>query len=401
MSGASAFNLLLVAALLCAFLLLFLGSLSRSGIPGISAWGAGNAIGFCAYLLYAFDASLPPVLGYEGANGAYALANVAIYIGFCRFFKRTIPWTALGAGLAVFMLIVSVFHYVHYSFAFRTIAVSLFNGAVCVATAYTIIASRRQWGSFYPYALTATLAFMVAAGHLARAVAHGVLSDDMTSLLQPAPWNLFFITLGTLVLPILAMGAITMVHDRMMRQAEHAANHDYLTDALSRRAFFQAAERELQIAARTGRALTLMMFDVDHFKRINDQHGHAVGDQVLMEIASQVKTVMRGSDYFARLGGEEFCVLLPETDTVRAGLVAERLRQALDQQMAIGLPNPAKTLPIAAYTVSIGIAVLGEGEALPSLMLRADRAMYAAKSRGRNTVVLDHYPSIAQRAEAG
>ncbi|MGB9107126.1 MAG: GGDEF domain-containing protein, partial [Telluria sp.] len=154
------------------------------------------------------------------------------------------------------------------------------------------------------------------------------------------------------------------------------ANHDHLTGARSRRAFFELAVREQARALRRRSPLSLLLFDVDHFKRINDTHGHATGDRVLVDIVERTGAVIRSIDTVARVGGEEFAVLLPDTGADTALLVAERLRHGLD-----------RALDQAGYTVSIGAATLAAGETIDAMLSRADAALYAAKAGGRNAVV--------------
>lgn len=387
MSSAIAFNVFLISALLCVIALLFLCSLMRSSIRGVHEWCIANVAALFAFTLYAFDNELPPILTYEGANSAYALAHVALHVGFCRFFSRKVQWIPLCFAMTAFVATVTFFHYFYYSFTLRTIAVSVFSGAICLAIVSTIVRSKSAWKAAYPYVLTTSLAALAATGHFLRAAAHGAMAGEVTSLLQPAPINLVFITLGTLVLPAMTMGAILMVHDRMLAQAEYASNHDFLTGALSRRAFFEAANKELKGAARTRQKLAMLIFDVDHFKGINDRYGHGVGDQVLINIAARVEHIRRASDYFGRVGGEEFALLLPGTDSVHACVVAERVRHALDCKTLVDQENIE--LPVLpAYTVSIGFAVLDDAESFKDLMARADAALYAAKAAGRNTAVL-------------
>lgn len=134
--------------------------------------------------------------------------------------------------------------------------------------------------------------------------------------------------------------------------------------------------------------------DVDHFKRINDTHGHAVGDQVLRDLVLHTQEVVRKIDYCARLGGEEFAVLLPDASFETALAVAERVRAALDRSLQLA---PA-TIPVA-YTVSIGVAMLEEGENITGLMARADKALYAAKAGGRNRVEAAPEPVSGTLAE--
>jgi diguanylate cyclase (GGDEF)-like protein/PAS domain S-box-containing protein len=162
---------------------------------------------------------------------------------------------------------------------------------------------------------------------------------------------------------------------------ERMALTDALTGLASRRHFLAEAERELS-RARRGHALSLLMIDVDHFKSINDTHGHAAGDRVLVELGRTLHAVLREADLAGRLGGEEFGVLLPDADATLALAVAERARSAL---AAAKVPlDPGGTL---GFTSSVGVATLepGDGDAA-TLIARADAALYAAKRAGRNCV---------------
>jgi diguanylate cyclase (GGDEF)-like protein len=254
-----------------------------------------------------------------------------------------------------------------------------------LAIATTVLQSKNGLRSRYPYLFMAGAAMVLGIAYGARALVYGVGADAMTSLFQPSFWNLLFLSVGTLAFPILTLGAVMMVHDRMMTKAEDVANRDFLTGAWSRRALFEIAERELARAARTGQKLSLLVFDVDYFKMINDTHGHAIGDQVLIDIASKVGPAIRSIDYFARIGGEEFAVLLPDTEFSYAFMVAERLRESLERQAPAG--SSAGEPVAAAYTVSIGVAVLQDAESFHQLMRRADAALYRAKASGRNLVI--------------
>jgi diguanylate cyclase (GGDEF)-like protein/PAS domain S-box-containing protein len=157
---------------------------------------------------------------------------------------------------------------------------------------------------------------------------------------------------------------------------------DDLTGVANRRAFFEAAELELTRNRRTPRPTALILFDADHFKRINDRHGHPAGDCVLRQLGMALSTTFRQVDVVARVGGEEFAVLLPSSTLAGATVVAERLRQLVASQ-----PAMCDGVPIA-YTVSAGIAAIEEGENvdLDTLIKRADQALYAAKANGRNRV---------------
>lgn len=383
----SAFNILVIGALFCVVMLLVLISLLRSGIPGVREWSVANGIGFCALVLYAFGKELPDLAAYELANGTYAAASAAILVGFRRFFGRKVYLRPLLLGVVAVTALIAVFHYAIDSFALRTATVALYQGGICFMIALTILRARQAWRSHYPYVFTVGMAGLITLGHAVRAVIYLANPVELTSLLQPSPWNLFFLSAGTFVLPVLSIGAVMMVHDTMMAKAEHAANRDFLTGAWSRRALFELAERELSLARRTNRPMALLMLDIDNFKSINDTWGHTTGDRVLMDAVLRAETAIRSIDYFSRVGGEEFAVLLPETGRTAGVKVAERIRVTMEGSAnAFHLEGQPDT---PAYTVSIGLAMLRESDSFQELMRRADAALYAAKASGRNRVACD------------
>ncbi|HYD71198.1 diguanylate cyclase [Azospirillum sp.] len=169
---------------------------------------------------------------------------------------------------------------------------------------------------------------------------------------------------------------------RFENELRHLATTDPLTGLANRRQFLAAAERELVRVRRYDRPATVLMFDIDHFKRINDTHGHAAGDEALRHVAAVCRDLLRETDIVGRLGGEEFGILLPETDVPSAREAAERLRLALARAE---IPRPdGGTLRL---TASIGIAACMPGDAgIEQALSRADDALYHAKANGRNRV---------------
>lgn len=163
--------------------------------------------------------------------------------------------------------------------------------------------------------------------------------------------------------------------DQECRLAELSAT-DALTGARSRAEFLHQAEQVAGLARDTGASLALLYLDIDHFKRLNDSHGHAAGDAVLRGLAGALRQALPQHDVLGRLGGEEFCVLLPGQEQAQAVAVAERLRLLLAQ-----VPRPDERL-----TVSVGIAVLRADESVMQTLHRADLAMLKAKQSGRDRV---------------
>lgn len=170
-------------------------------------------------------------------------------------------------------------------------------------------------------------------------------------------------------------------HKMLQSRLEVLASTDGLTGLPNRQAIMTKASKEFSRARRYNRPLSLVMIDIDHFKSINDQHGHAVGDQVLNSVGTTCQSALRGSDVLGRIGGEEFVLLLPDTPQGNAQHVAERMRKYL-AETPIDIND--KTLWI---TASFGVATLQENDtSLERMLERADEAMYAAKHGGRNQV---------------
>jgi two-component system cell cycle response regulator len=180
-------------------------------------------------------------------------------------------------------------------------------------------------------------------------------------------------------------GKMVMIYDlTQQKQLEsnlrEMAINDPLTGCFNRGHFLECAGKQFRQAQRYHRPLSVVLLDLDHFKRINDEYGHATGDRVLKRIVSACLASLRRSDIFARYGGEEFVVMMPETEASDALLVAERLREAISGQFFQG----------ASVTASIGVAWLDPEEEvdLDRLLDRADQAKYRSKELGRDRVTL-------------
>ena len=287
----------------------------------------------------------------------------------------------------------------------------LFLGLLVLATAFGLARSRGMQAALallFMAGLSAAITAMAVhdSSRLAYSIAPLVLLPVVTGLLWTRPGHLVAVMLASL-LPVplalmavdagrsdwlafgfyLGVGVITglMLHwFRMAAAVEYfllreglvrAASHDALTGVLNRAGWDASGEAVLARAALEGRPLALAFLDLDHFKRINDLHGHAVGDAVLEAVAAVLRRELRDSDLVARLGGEEFVLMLPGVDRAVAERIVERIREAVAQAA-----TPVPT------TLSAGVAERHDGEALEGLMHRADLALLAAKEAGRNQV---------------
>jgi two-component system, cell cycle response regulator len=173
------------------------------------------------------------------------------------------------------------------------------------------------------------------------------------------------------------------LHERLLLQLFESSTRDPLTDAYNRRHFDERLRAELAYAVRHQSSLALVMFDIDHFKKVNDSFGHAAGDAVIKHIARVTSTQLRSEDVFARYGGEEFVMLLRGINSQGVVRVAERLRASIDALAAV---FEDKRIPVS---VSAGCAVLEEcpSRSATELLAVADNRLYAAKNQGRNRVV--------------
>lgn len=170
----------------------------------------------------------------------------------------------------------------------------------------------------------------------------------------------------------------------------HLATVDALTGVMNRRAFMERFHVELEAARNSLQPLAVLVFDLDHFKAINDTHGHAQGDVVLRKITQTISKALRSADHFARIGGEEFALLMPSTTLIHAQAVAESLRALIAQEVPTNAPHvTTPTMRVQdSTTASFGLAIWNGKESREALLKRADKAMYVAKAEGRNRVAV-------------
>lgn len=201
---------------------------------------------------------------------------------------------------------------------------------------------------------------------------------------------------GILTIPIsYKIGKLLRDLERSRTALRHLAQVDALTGLANRGYFFRRAEQLLHPNAAPAWPLSALMIDVDRFKSINDEGGHAVGDQVLSEVARVLERNLRTGDFVARYGGEEFAAMLPTTDRVTAMAIAERMRIAVADDALL------QQLAMRTVTISIGVAETCDEVPVDTVMLAADRALYAAKTDGRNRCAfLDVASSLSATARA-
>ncbi len=231
------------------------------------------------------------------------------------------------------------------------------------------------------HALLAALAITAVAVVLAIAMTAFATTDLASEMhiraVETAAWIALVIALIFSCWFVESFRAIVQLKDMVDR----LARTDDLTGLNNRRAFLAGAEREILRAERQGNALALLILDLDYFKRVNDNHGHRVGDLVLVAVAEVLtRSVRDGLDFVGRLGGEEFAILLARCDGRTALRAAESIRAAI---AAMRVSTPAGEI---AMTTSIGCAPIVAGDSVSAALQKADEALYAAKRGGRNQV---------------
>ncbi len=358
--------------------------------PGFGYVALCNLMMAGAYLMLGLRGVIPLWLSVLGGNLLLALGGLWRWLGVRIFWGRT------GHGLPLYLLPLAVvlgcayFLFAQDSLAWRNLVLTLGLLPMLLNLTWLMLQARvGENRSLLRMAAAATLSFGVLM--LARAVALFAGGQEIDNLFRAAPpwqgghyfalffmevfWNLVFVMINNQRLG----NQLRETQDEMAR----LASTDPLTGLLNRRSLMAAGEREFSRASRYGRPLAVLAMDLDYFKQVNDSLGHAAGDRVLVSLAQLLQEQLRASDALGRVGGDEFIALLPETVLEGARRVAERLRQAADQELcqAVG----GKDLPLS---LSVGVSVSHPDDAsLDELLERADLALYEAKQSGRNRQV--------------
>jgi diguanylate cyclase (GGDEF)-like protein len=365
-------TLYLVATFVAAMLgasLLFLWRQEK--IPALGWWGA-------AYIVGAASIGVSTVAG-SRLGGAMLAVDVAgfaacgMVLNAARVFHGRKPvWIRMFIGAAIWAVTVLCSDVA--STYLRT-----FVGAAIVAI-YAALTASELWSERRQSMQSRWPAVAVPMLHGAVMMLPVVLGG----LLYPQDGSAnFFMAIFAIELVLYAIGTVfiilMMVNDRTLRAHKDAANLDPLTGLFNRRGFGEATARMISREAKAGRSISVMIFDIDHFKSINDRFGHAAGDEVLKTFSGIVGSNLRITDLIGRIGGEEFAAMLPCSMT-DALLAAERVREAF-RSCGIEVDN----VPVDT-TVSIGVASGLANTDLEVLLASADAALYCAKRSGRNRV---------------
>lgn len=362
-----------VMGLLLSVVLLFLRLSYPQSIRGLVSWSAAPALVFVSTLMFAGRGVIPDVVSVVGANFILLWGLSLFILGTEQFFGLRSSWRFwIGAVVAV-VPVLAWYALVEPSFTARVMAVVLLWSGM---TLYHTWLVWRHGPEVFSTRFTA-IVLLLHAGVLLLRFFTAWLPLPGENMLDPSRIQTIYIVVNALSTVALGVGLILMASDRLRHELEHSAAHDSLTNALTRRSFIAACEQELERCRRHGGRMALLMLDIDHFKVINDTHGHQMGDRVLIDFVARIQPLLRRPDQLGRFGGEEFVLLLPETNEEQALAVAERIRARVEAS-GNGMP---------AITVSVGVTTNRPDEhQIDPLLARADQALYKAKAGGRNRV---------------
>jgi diguanylate cyclase len=351
------------------------------GRSGVRAWNAAllwQSAGWALVILSTWDRSTGRITGTLGASALVASIS-AMYIAVQHFLRQP-AWR--GWVLAPPLLAVSVHWLIYDHFVARICLINTVLGVQMMWLAWLVrpwrpvqTGRRWRWLAFGALGLSGPLVLACAALVLWAPQAYPSFSSNHWLNVGGLLVNSACLTVGTL--------AILLAHrDEAERALHRLATLDGLTGTLNHRSLLERGAEQLRLALRHHQAFTVLMIDLDHFKQVNDQHGHPAGDRVLALFAELLLTSVRNGDLVGRYGGEEFCVLLSQSDLAAARVVDQRMRQRLTEELN----------PLVGFEVnfSSGAASLGpREETLAQLVARADHALYAAKHAGRGQLVAD------------
>ena len=371
-------------------LLLLFAWVQNAQIRAVAWWGCAHLMRASSVVLFGMYGSVSDAISIDLANAVLLTAFAVTWTGARVFDGRSIRPIAMFAGAALWLV---VSHLPSLSDALDVRALL----SCGIITTYTWLTAYEFWrGRSEPLVSRWPAIFML--------FAHGALFLLRTPLSAVLPWAPTSHVFGSVWLTVMSFEALlftiaiafillAMAKERTELRHKTAALVDPLTGIANRRAFLQESDAILKRKGSEQCPMAVLLFDLDHFKSINDRYGHAVGDKVLQIFAATASESMRATDLFGRLGGEEFAACLYNTPRERALAIAEHIRSSFAEATA-NVDGQA-----VASTVSVGVVMTQVAVSdVHALLGQADQALYCAKDRGRNRVELAGLDLVLERA---
>lgn len=368
--------LVLINGVMACLMALVLYSQSHTypkSIQGLDQWAHGQLLAFFSTVLFGLQGSLHPVLSMGAANVLLVLSGGYLLAGTCRHYGKPLSQWFFPAMLAVAIPVMLVLSSQLDYYRYRVLFVCVTLAALLAFHAWVVW---KHGGRTFAARFMLIVLVLLCSVMAARA-SFALLYPLGTSLFTLSPMQALYLASFSFGQLLLSIAGILLASERLRQELEHLASNDSLTGAFTRRALYELGENEVARCERLGTRLSALMLDLDHFKKINDQYGHHVGDLVLSDFVQRTQGILRRPSILGRYGGEEFVALLPDTDREEALLVAERIRNSLTTHPE--LPR---------CEVSIGVATFEHtrSDTLRDLIARADTGLYRAKELGRNRV---------------
>lgn len=364
-----------------ALVLLAVSRFYAARVRGVGYWTGANIALAVGLLLLGLSQTANDLPARVAGNTLLVLTTALYYLAIQRLLgdkpsNRLAVMTVAAAGVIFAVLWTAAAPY-HLAVGTLSVALMILTGLSAARLLLPLSADKPVSHRF------TGLLFLIGCTLMAVRLGYALLSNNPPpNLFAPNFWHGMILGGAHIITMLMSLGFALMIVDQLASELNRLATMDALTGIGNRRVFYTRAESELARCRRKDTPLSVLMIDLDRFKSINDALGHAAGDDTLRRFAALVHPHLREYDFFARLGGEEFAVLLPDATEEVAVAIAERLRELTE----------AEHLPVAGFptltTASIGVAQLHKKEnSIDQLMQRADQALYAAKSGGRNRVV--------------
>ncbi|WP_162515365.1 sensor domain-containing diguanylate cyclase [Paenibacillus pinistramenti] len=340
------------------------------------------------WALSAFRLGLPDVIGVVLPNlilfAASCLEISALLLAIDGMNRRVARFMALltAAGIGGYLIIYAAYNAEWLRISFASLVTAMYIAYPAVKLAKDKGASALKKTLSVMYGLVGILL-------LARSVLAVWMTSEMSMVSGPSPYQL--VTYFSIFFMMLVgnIGFILLSKEQADDKLVRLASYDDLTGALNRRTFIERTQKSIESLTKSQEPVSFILFDIDHYKRINDTYGHETGDRVLQEMTAAVQRLVQGRGIFGRYGGDEFAVLLPGLSAVESDSLAEQLRTHIALQSALESRIP--------YTISLGIVTIPASRHLNASMLYqlSDRALYNAKRLGRNRAERHREPAGA------